>query len=836
MFLSFALLACQRREIVLLPSREEVSFQAVSTFSKAAFSGSIDTQMREAIDWTSGDQIEVFCAEARGNTTATFDVSPSGLLSPAGEPMRWGNAHTHSFYALYPASSSALADSSFSASIPADQTFDEAVPAGGYYGDMSQCFMAAAVRASLYDNTPVMLPLNPVVTIFEVTVYNNYSDNTPMNLRRISLSSATHALTGTFNAALSTSGAHVFTFLNGQNYSPAPVRTAENSVISFDWNGAPIEKGGSVTVALFALPLNISRLTLRIETDEGVSSLDLKDGDDAWLTFDRCRKHNLTNLKVPVWDYSIDVSSSSLEYDYSGGTLPIYVSSTKTTRDGSVTVPTPWKAQYFDGISWVDLSESLPDWLEDGFPTDDVPTGTGFSCHYASMPAQSIISHEDWLRMNPVSGRVDLSRWDIVSRTAGPRTTANTYVVSGPGQYSIPMVYGCAVDNLCYGTDDRTISYNPSGAYADYLDQFRNHFELGVLGLAETRARIKKPWISEDTNFGANCTQAGVLWQDFNNGSTDVISIDGISEDDSDPAHKMINFTVSAENISPGNAVIYVMDTDKNVIAWSWQIWITAQSLTPIDIRNAEAGASFTIQPVNLGWADDSFGLYYPERIGRLRLVPLEHESSYTEITLTQHDHEMESTSGHGPWYQWGRKDPLLNGTLQWTSTLTNPHPFNAIREPTMFIAWRAPLTSTYDWTYNDYRNLWDATNTTYTKTATPGTKTVYDPCPRGYMMVPGATWDGLSTSGSTVLEGKGRFFPTGYGDASFFLPADGYISTDGTITGLGMDGCYWTDRPAAAADRYAFNMHFTESAAASNSSGHRAHAYSVRCLQISNS
>lgn len=558
--------------------------------------------------------------------------------------------------------------------------------------------------------------------------------------------------------------------------------------------------------------------------------------------------------------YSLTLSMENLPYD--GRERTLTVNSTKTM--GSTTSAAPWKTQIQLDGEWVDLTdENRPAWLPSSFPKE----GIGGERSYNVTLPKYLTTHEEQLRTAWADeiaaatrrpngyydkARVDLSKWNPVTHSLEARTTANCYIVQGPGDYMFPMVYGNAVDLICYNASDNTGSYDPQISGAGVLNKFRNHLENATEdesgGDPIAPYRIKQPWISADPNFGDNCTEVGILWQQFNNGSTNVITDLSICNEDQS-AHKMVCFTVT-ENISPGNAVIYVKDTrsDMDCIAWSWHIWITDQDMHSVRLKNSSNSAGYPLQPVNLGWIDDSAGQYYAERSDQIRFVIVESPGTYKDLTLEQEAEEVVSTSGWSPYYQWGRKDPLRSDCGVINDELH--HIYFSIRNPQSFLGYRvAGTTEEFDWTDNGFRNLWRAENNHYTasnRTATTGKKTVYDPCPRGYIMAPGCTWDGLS---GTWESGKGWFFNTGFTTpAQVFFPASGYIRMENTGSTLhpdytiefrnqGTNGYYWTDFPSSIGTiRKSFGMKFDSSTitadGSSDSELKRAYAFSVRCVR----
>ena len=164
-------------------------------------------------------------------------------------------------------------------------------------------------------------------------------------------------------------------------------------------------------MALFALPQDITQLTLTVFSDEGKTSLELK-RNGTWLYFDGGKKHDISNVGVPECLYDIDIcgvddTPASLAYTYAAGSSEpgaFSVRRRKSLDGGSTWIPTPWKAQYWDDLDgdgieddgeWLDIvTGSYPDWLEGITPASATPAsagyeGTGYAVTMAPRPVPS---------------------------------------------------------------------------------------------------------------------------------------------------------------------------------------------------------------------------------------------------------------------------------------------------------------------------------------------------------------------------------------------------------------------------------------------------------------
>ncbi|MDE6190546.1 MAG: fimbrillin family protein [Muribaculum sp.] len=400
-----------------------------------------------------------------------------------------------------------------------------------------------------------------------------------------------------------------------------------------------------------------------------------------------------------------------------------------------------------------------------------------------ALPAQSV--YEEMLKKmgnNPEQGTpsssVDLS---------GGGETANCYIISAPGYYSLPLVYGNA----------RTVgesSYKYLGTKEQPNDDEENH-------------RVLRDFVNHENEVitGAKitgATDAVLIWQDAPELVTEV-KLDG----------NMLKFHARADRFVQGNAVVAVRNSAK-VILWSWHIWATNYKWDgSADIHTKSRSTlakDYYFAPCNLGYCDPHGG--NPARDITLR-VEFELPDGKTKklvslpIKISQ-DEIVASIAGDNPFYQWGRKDPMLPGVynraiLTWAKGL--PHlqtEYNmknkayfvddpqyaiapaqsgvsigtSIQNPHQFYMSKRPDVDNYDLTADYLRRHWhDGRNTRYKHHAILNfwdsqmdeqgaantldnannernvTKTIYDPCPPGYKMPPPNAFSMFSKKAGTT-------------------------------------------------------------------------------------
>ena len=401
----------------------------------------------------------------------------------------------------------------------------------------------------------------------------------------------------------------------------------------------------------------------------------------------------------------------------------------------------------------------------------------------------------------------DVSKRDALGNVLNSMNTANCYVISEPGYYKLPLVYGNAIKN----GEPNTSAYTNKGGneHTDYVN-----YEGAV---------ITSPYIETDS---ATAYSAGLVWQDVQGMIENINIISG------SPC-RYITFSVNNVPILGGNAIICVRDANTDIM-WSWHIWCYPDSLAPISIWNSlkqdgvTGGTEYKCMPVNLGCVWNA---------GKTR--------------------------GMNVYYQWGRKDPMpRSSTYDSTENVTlyngtygvfgsdadqskNKTIANSIKNPNLFFP--EYDTSNYNWLApingiaSPY-NLWDAYGRDNTSDNTT-IKTIYDPCPYGWKVPNGAVFKGFTkTEGNTETKAdsnavnppaptwkKGWDFWRYDSDPSgVFFPASGYRSrTSGSLGSVSSLGYYWSS--ASRSSTNAYHLYFSSGRVYPVNSNYRAYGFSVR-------
>ena len=484
-------------------------------------------------------------------------------------------------------------------------------------------------------------------------------------------------------------------------------------------------------------------------------------------------------------DYVLEATvSGEAKYDGSGD-LSYTVKSIRKMDKKEEFVPWTMEFSMDGGNTW---KAEKPEFLtlttkeENGDLTAKTYNAT-FAAQEMTLQTSDII-----LKGREVKNNIDLSMVDIHGEAlTGGQSTANCYVIHNPGTYKFPTIYGNAKKN----------GQNNESAYK--TDKSGNNILKTFLG---GKGEITKPEIEGIAN-------ACLIWQD----TKDLIS-------DIKLADNYVYFAVKKETIHNGNAIIAVRDALNNIL-WSWHIWVTERDLHPVEVENFQ-NEKYNFMPVNLGWCGFGNEWYAPREVK----ARLKQEGGKTvDLTFNQKQErpntDYDIKNGNNPYYQWGRKDPMLpgNGVGDADKTcfttdaqyrfaykehgeelntdyikeyIRNPHKFNINVEMD-----------------GRYLNLWSTDNDKTEANDDKVIKSVYDPSPVGYSLPASNAFTGFTTTGGYTnnssefnVQGgfnKGWHFytkPSKQG-IPFFFPASGYRGLDtGSLNHVTSRGFYWVAGP----------------------------------------
>ena len=388
------------------------------------------------------------------------------------------------------------------------------------------------------------------------------------------------------------------------------------------------------------------------------------------------------------------------------------------------------------------------------------------------------------------------------------RSTANSYVISAPGHYRIPLVYGNAIENG--STNANAYTSHAAAGNSNVLYNFKDH----------NNQNITDPWI-EKTNGGANngVDGAEVVWAD----AADLVHLSStpISHDASGNA--FLDFEVTAADIQSGNAVVAVKKGGTTV--WSWHLWFAPKdALDKIPVTNYQ-GKVYNFTKETLGWKPTQWSgsTYDKARTVKVKVVQTIKNGGVaqeTVINITQNPGNVKK--GATTLYQFGRKDAFpgvdasdLAANSHFTQNAgDNMSIMNGIQHPDNFYIWGSSWYSTPPTGYS-YYNLWSAENMTTGFNDNSVVKTVYDPCPVGFKMPASNAFTGFTANGQnggtmnvdgtsdwqTYQNNFGHNFWTNSSKtATINFSASGCRSVnDGSLSLVGLFGYSWSAVPYGA-------------------------------------
>lgn len=582
-----------------------------------------------------------------------------------------------------------------------------------------------------------------------------------------------------------------------ENLSDAKTFKLEGLAVSTNQNPNAVltgNDGDNYTFYMIPQELTGKNITVYVEFTDGSKIESTLKG--SWLA-GTTKTYKLSE-KNSTWEYTLETTNPAnvaYNHDQSNDYL---VTSYRNAPDGTKQ-PVKWKAVGFEEYdratdSWTNLGTNKPTWLT----AMSKENGEGGATAESGKATITKADLKDRLTeynkvLQDATAKGSASNPYNLSNTNGSdaiQNTANSYLISAPGYYRIPLVYGNAVKS---GTTNES-SYKTAHTGADVLSNFKDH--LGN--------DITTPYINVQ-NTTNPATQASIVWMD----QKDLV--DGLSVTNNGDK-SFVNFHVSAANIKNGNAVIAVKSAD-GTIMWSWHLWFDhSDALSTIACTNHE-GDNFKVTKNILGytlykWKSTS---YESPRVARMKIEQEvgngAKKSAYITITQSPYAEREYSTA----LYQFGRKDAFPGTNTLYESTFVenggnNISIVNAIQNPGTF------YTDGNKWgTEYRYFNLWSMQTTSQTDASKTLVKTIYDPCPVGFSMPPLKTFSGVTTTGKTNTNNKdinalgdwdqGWHFYTkdSSSPSTVYYPAIGSRTANaGNLYGVKSRGYYWVGVPSS--------------------------------------
>lgn len=298
-------------------------------------------------------------------------------------------------------------------------------------------------------------------------------------------------------------------------------------------------------------------------------------------------------------------------------------------------------------------------------------------------------------------------------------------------------------------------------------------------------------------------TSADVLWNDV---ATDFITNLQLTNNKSKLKAKLSG--------APGNALVAIRDAKGNVL-WSFHIWVTET-------------------------ADHDYGngyIFMDRNLGAVSINP--NDEFYSTRSLL---------------YQWGRKDPFPTGASADATkrvTLYNDRGTTDIEghkktsssvgtiayataHPTLQIDYSSKSPGRWIAVANDA--LWGNPAGFDNPAASTIRKSVYDPCPEGYMVAPNDAWvladkttSVFPTTGTSIS--KNGLQVTINGNETFY-PYSGLYNGGGSLSSVGKDGSVLKSNPLKAAGQAAYMICTGNKPTVIGKGNRPANCYTVRCVK----
>lgn len=532
---------------------------------------------------------------------------------------------------------------------------------------------------------------------------------------------------------------------------------------------------------------------------------------------------------------SLTALTLSEEKTFQDATVEMNILSYQTLYAGAVAEP--WKIEYSedDGETW---QATPPAWLRvvdagdaassggsggdfgeyrklkiDLNPWTDLPIVT--EGEMAGAASDMIATLRNRSLGNTAETARDLSLYNIYGEPYGAQTSvpsitaaghhsANSYVISSPGWYCFPIVFGNSLD-ATRGDDNgvNQSSFSRKGSFYSHPLGYHacNPDYLQGSAMVITNPRIVLPGATPDLY------ELDYVWQEVVYGFEFLSDLEIVRPEDvgSSLDYLYARFQIKQGNwekittskgtgytqggILPANVLLGLRDGNTKRLMWSWHIWVTDVPGGPSDgFSLASLSDGKTLLNCNLGWTPplSYFGGKTTARSAKIRFSQIEGGAVPHVATITQNAVEEPDYVGGvygATFYQWGEKNVLpsmkgdnLGKCVTYGDRIdAKPKPYNTVTSYKIKTtrsgtdprsSCNTPYFKTaYQWQYNDWGGSynWNSAfsrndiavteeDANFSKTVV---KSVYDPCPAGFCVLNGIR-------SNTSLEGVNNIQPMG--------------------------------------------------------------------------
>ena len=511
------------------------------------------------------------------------------------------------------------------------------------------------------------------------------------------------------------------------------------------------------------------------------------------------------------WNYVLTATDPSRAANYDETTSQAYTITSYRENSGTRQA-VPWKVIGYDADNdgTFTMAEK-PAWLT-ALSSESGSGGTSAEAGTATLTKDVkdlLKERNDRLKnataVGSASAPYDLSLHNYQGATTA-RNTANSYLISAPGHYRIPLVYGNAIKNGA--TNSNAYETTATGTYV--LQHFKDH----------NNQNITDPWIEKSNAANAGIDGAKIVWAD----EQDLVHLSA-SPIKQDGGNAYLDFEVKQADIKSGNAVVAV--TKNGTVLWSWHLWFAPNdALDKIKVTNHQnKNYDFTKEALGwkpIQWSGSTYSSARTVKVKVEQTVANNGTKQEAVINITQNPGNVKQ--GATTLYQFGRKDAFPG--VDASKLATNSHFTenagdnmsieNGIQHPDRYYAGGSNWNNNYG-----YYNLWSADNT-----VTGGwnvgndnlvVKTVYDPSPVGFKMPANNAFTGFTADGKndgaknvdgtddlqTFSNNFGHnFWTSSSKTATINFPASGFrFSNGGSLTDVGRSGYYWLAVPGSSSN-----------------------------------
>ena len=508
------------------------------------------------------------------------------------------------------------------------------------------------------------------------------------------------------------------------------------------------------------------------------------------------------------WNYVLTATNPSRAANYDETTSQAYTITSYRENSGTRQA-VPWKVIGYDADNngTFTMAEK-PAWLT-ALSSESGSGGTSAEAGTATLTkdVKDLLKERNDGLKNATALGSSSAPYDLSTKGGSEsRSTANSYLISAPGHYRIPLVYGNAIKNGA--TNSNAYETTATGTYV--LQHFKDH----------NNQNITDPWIEKSNAANAGIDGAKIVWAD----EQDLVHLSA-SPIKQDGGNAYLDFEVKQADIKSGNAVVAV--TKNGTVLWSWHLWFAPKdALDKIEVTNHQ-NVNYYFTKEALGWKPIQWSgsTYSSARTVKVKVeqtVANNGTKQEAVINITQNPGSVKK--GATTLYQFGRKDAFPG--VDASKLATNSHftenagddmsIMNGIQHPDFYYTGGSNWNSNYG-----YYNLWSADNTVAggwnVGNDNSVVKTVYDPSPVGFKMPANNAFTGFTADGKndgtknvdgtddlqTFSDNFGHnFWTSSSKTATINFPASGFrFSNSGSLTDVGRSGYYWLAVPGSSSN-----------------------------------